>query len=280
MKYDELGDRVKAFESKANAEQFDPHSFILARVDGRAFHTFTKGMAKPYDDMVFTAMIGATIAVSADLKPRLAFVQSDEATFCWHYPKREQVQMCELPFNGRVQKLCSLLAGAFSSAFLDTCVRQDAPRYLELNRVPVFDCRVWDVPTYKDQVDAFTWREKDAVKNAVSSAACTIATPKELEGLRHRERLALMAERGLDWPSFPNAYKHGAYVRRLTTSEPLDPVTWASIPEAKRPPAGTVVDRHRVAVDEQMLSIKQLGNPEEFFVNGAQAKLWGFQAGW
>lgn len=272
MKSDPLGDRVKALEDAANDQQFELGAFVLARVDGRAFHTFTKGMDKPFDSWLLNAMIRATAAVSVDLKSRLAYVQSDEATFSWRYPIGYPAYEA-LPFNGRVQKLCSLTAALFTSAFIDALVKTDPQRYLALNKSPAFDCRIWEVPTYRDQYDAFAWREKDAVKNAVSTAACTVATAKELAGLKHRERLDLLKQRGFDWLSLPNSYKHGAYVRRMERFEEIDELTLAKIPVEKRPVLGALVLRHETKVDERLLSISQLDNVQEFFELGAEAKI-------
>lgn len=273
MKIDILGDRVKAFEDQANDERFQPNAFIIARVDGRAFHTFTKGMKKPVDTWLLDAMIDATIAVASDLKSRLAYVQSDEATFCWHYPTQ---LLGELPFSGRKQKLCSVTAGVFTSAFITSLVRQSCDRFLDVTGkglYPAFDCRIWAVPSHIDQLDAFLWREKDAVKNAVSTAASTIATARELAGLKHRERLDLLQQRGFDWEGLPSTYRNGAYVRRMSRVEELSQDTLAKIPAHVRPIQGSFVTRHYVQVDHQLTSVRQIYNAEGFFCQGAELQL-------
>lgn len=267
MKSDPLGDKVKAFEDASNEQAFAPNAFLLARVDGRAFHTFTKGMGKPADLWLLDSMIHATIETASDFKSRLAYVQSDEATFCWRY---ETPAHGSLPFNGRIQKLCSLIAGIFSASFIDGLMARDPKRYLELGRVPAFDCRIWEVPSAQDQVEAFAWREKDAVKNAVSSAASTVATATELAGMKHRERLALLEARGFDWESLPLAFRSGAYIRRQSRMSEIDAETLAKIPPAKRPAPGALFLRHETAVDPRLLSIHQVYNAYEFFAHGAE----------
>jgi tRNA(His) 5'-end guanylyltransferase len=265
MKSDPLGDKVKALEDVANEHAFEPNAFLIARVDGRAFHTFTRGMAKPADLWLLDSMVHATVETAADFKSRLAYVQSDEATFCWHY---ETPAHGSLPFNGRVQKLCSLIAGVFSACFIDGLVARDPKRYLELGRVPAFDCRIWAVPGAAEQAEAFAWREKDAVKNAVSMAACTVASPSELAGMKHRERLALLEERGFDWEGLPLAFRAGAYVRRQSRMGEIDAETLAKIPPAKRPAAGSLFLRHETAIDPKLQSIHQVYNALEFFTHG------------
>lgn len=267
MKSDPLGDKVKALEDVANDRCFAPNAYLLARVDGRAFHTFTKGMAKPADLWLLDSMIHAAVDTAADFKSRLAYVQSDEATFCWHYDTPTQGA---LPFNGRVQKLCSLIAGVFSAAFIDALVTRDPQRYLALGRVPAFDCRIWEVPGSQEQLEAFAWREKDAVKNAVSTAACTVATPSELAGLKHRERLALLEARGFEWESLPLTYRAGAYIRRQSRMAEIDAETLERIPEVKRPAPGTFFLRHETAVDPALQSVYQIYNAHEFFDYGAE----------
>lgn len=267
MKSDPLGDKVKALEAVANVQCFKPNSFLLARVDGRAFHTFTRGMKKPVDEWLLDSMIDATISVTADFKTRLAFVQSDEATFCWHYDVASQES---LPFNGRTQKLCSLIAGVFSASFINALIKRDSERYLALTRFPAFDCRIWEVASAAEQADAFAWREKDAVKNAISSAACTIATTSELACLKQRERLALLKQRGFDWDALPQAYRKGAYIRRQSRLMEFSTETLAKIPPHKRPPAGIQILRHEVAIDVKLQSIEQVYNISEVLTYGAE----------
>ena len=271
MKVDTLGDNVKAYEGMANGETFfgtsvtEEWSYVVARVDGRAFSTFTRGMEKPVDSWILEAMIQAAEGTFGELRPRLAYVQSDEATFCWHRDSLE--------FNGRKQKHVSLLAATFTGYFIDTLVRTEPQRYLELTKVPKFDSRCWEVPTAWDVLDAFAWREKDAVKNAVSTAARTVAPERELHGTNMQTRRNLLKDRGFDWDSLPASYTNGAYLRHVSYQKPLDPETLARIPEHKRPAEGELVTRHEVRVDTRWTSIHQLDNVMEFFASMEDPKL-------
>lgn len=268
MKVDPLGDRVKLYEEQANSQVFPEGSFVLARVDGRAFHTYTKGLRKPMDIDLQNAMISATQVVAEQLKSVLAYVQSDEATFCWRSTLTNP-----LPFNGRVQKLCSLIAATFTGGFIHNMPGS----WLDERGVPAFDCRIWSVPGYFDQYEAFLWREKDAIKNAVSSAASTIATPRELKDMKHKARLELLKERGFDFESLPREFRHGAYVRRMIRLEELPEETRLKIPESKRPLPGVKFERSDVRVDHQLTSVRQIDNLEAFFAHGAQPSLRGLQ---
>src|SRR3954469_12276586 len=78
---DDLGDRIKRYEN-AYRHRLTPRSSVMIRVDGRAFHTYTRGMTKPFDQRFMESMRTATAAVAAELAGfKLAYTQSDEANF-------------------------------------------------------------------------------------------------------------------------------------------------------------------------------------------------------
>ena len=77
-----LGDRIKRYESVSHGVA-TARTPVLLRVDGRAFHTYTKGMERPFDSKLTDAMVAAAKTVAADMQGfKLAYIQSDEATFC------------------------------------------------------------------------------------------------------------------------------------------------------------------------------------------------------
>ena len=49
MRYKELGSRFKEYENQYAAQKVLPLQPIIARLDGRSFHTFTRGLRRPYD---------------------------------------------------------------------------------------------------------------------------------------------------------------------------------------------------------------------------------------
>jgi hypothetical protein len=60
MKHDTLGNRMKGYESTPKA-RLVPRIPVMMRLDGRAFHTFTRTLQKPYDPRLHRAMwAGAT----------------------------------------------------------------------------------------------------------------------------------------------------------------------------------------------------------------------------
>lgn len=54
-KKDSLGDRMKQYESVSKNFLMKKNPVII-RLDGKAFHTFTRGFEKPFDNIIETAM--------------------------------------------------------------------------------------------------------------------------------------------------------------------------------------------------------------------------------
>ena len=52
---DKMGDRFKAYENCYRI-YLPKRQAVIVRVDGRAFHSFTKGFARPYDIELAAAM--------------------------------------------------------------------------------------------------------------------------------------------------------------------------------------------------------------------------------
>ena len=101
----------------------------------------------------------------------VAYTQSDEITLAW--------KKLDL-FDGRIQKLASVLASTATIIFNKALSETD---YDFRGNVPVFDCRIWNVPTIELAADNFLWREMDATKNSVSMMAHSMFSNKQLQGV-------------------------------------------------------------------------------------------------
>ena len=119
---DDLGDRLKELEDLEAKRRIDKGQFLLARLDGRAFHTFTKGLKRPYDDRLSTLMVDVTKELVHELNARVGYTQSDEISLVWFYDKDSE---SDYPFGGRIQKLCSVLAACATGHFV-----QRLPAYI------------------------------------------------------------------------------------------------------------------------------------------------------
>lgn len=229
MPMDEFGDRMKAYEGVEAKRRLSGEP-ICARIDGRSFSKFTKAFERPFDEDLAAAMQFACRTLVDETKAVIGFVQSDEISLVWDVPE-EGAQMI---FDGRVQKLTSILASKATIAFA-VClsgVRPDAVN----EKLPHFDARVWSVPSRVEAANTILWRSQDARKNGISSAARAHMSPKQMHGLNQLAMVAAMAERGVDYDAlFPRHHKWGTFYQRRTVKRFLTAAELERIPEKNRP---------------------------------------------
>lgn len=202
-----LGNRMKLLEGRESARCLMPLLPALARIDGRSFHSFTRGMARPFDATLSACMVETTARLVVDTGALLGYTQSDEITLLWcQNDAREQMW-----FGGRIQKMVSQLAAQATLIFY-TLVVERMPQYAR--RMPTFDARVWNVPTRAEAVNVLVWRELDAVKNSISMAASEYYSHKELTGKSGSQKQDMLHAKGVNWNDYPASLKRGTYVQR------------------------------------------------------------------
>lgn len=229
MTHDTFGDRCKHYEMAEAGRAATPGMPLLARLDGRAFHSFTRGLSRPFDERLSLCMIETTKFLIDELHAQIGYTQSDEISLLWYVPLNGPAQY---PFNGRYQKLASVLAGLASAKFIKE-LNDKLPEKSSLT--PCFDSRVWQVPTLQDALDVFIWREDDAIKNSISMAASAHFSDRQLHGKHSSEKREMLAEKGIQWNDYPVYFKRGTYLQRQTSERTLSEEERLRIPEAHRP---------------------------------------------
>lgn len=266
MAKDALGDRCKQYEMAEAGRKAMPGLPLLARLDGRAFRTFTRGLRRPYDERLARCMIETARFLVHDLVADVGYTQSDEITLAWYEPPGAQ---SAYPFDGRYQKLTSVLAGMASAKFCQLLFVHLPER---CDRTPCFDCRVWQVPTLTEAVEVFVWREDDATKNSISTAAAALYDDRALHGKDSAQKQELLFQKGVNWNDYPVFFKRGTYLARRTVQREITEEERARIPEASRPAAGTRVTRSQV-VELAMPPIRRVGNAADVLFAGADPTL-------
>jgi tRNA(His) 5'-end guanylyltransferase len=228
-KTDLLGDRMKAFEGVESQRAAVRGKPLLARLDGRAFSTFTTGLRKPYDQRLIDLMVNTTKYLVEETNALLGYTQSDEISLAWYVPEGS---LSEYMFNGKYQKIVSTLAALCTGYFIENLA---AALPEKARKRPTFDARVWQVDTFEDMYDTFLWREKDAVKNSITLAALGKFSHKQLQGVNGQVKKEMLREIGAPWEEMPEQFRRGTYLRRETIFKELDAETLAKIPEGKRP---------------------------------------------
>lgn len=253
MVNDTLGDRCKGYETVEAGRRAVRGQPLMARLDGRAFHTFTRGLRRPYDEGMSRCMIETARTLVQESNALVAYTQSDEITLAW---SEAADSLSEYVFDGRFQKLASVLAGLASARF-----NQLLPHYLpgKAAELPHFDCRVWQVPALADALDVFVWREDDAIKNSITMAALACHGNRELQGKDSSVKLEMMRAKGVDWSAYPAFFQRGTYLQRRASERTLTDEERARIPEAHRPPPEATFTRQAV-VELALAPVRQVGN--------------------
>lgn len=260
---DELGDRMKMYEGVEAGRRLMPLLPIVARLDGRSFHNFTKGMNRPFDEIFTSCMVDTCKELVSHTGALVGYTQSDEITLVWH----SQSTKSQIWFDGRVQKMTSQLAAQATLVFY-RLVFERMPEYA--NRLPSFDARVWNVPTREEAVNAILWREWDATKNSITMAASSYYSHKELHRKNSKEKLDMLQLAGVNWNNYPPSFKRGTYVRRKTMEVAFSTEELDKLPknhDARKNPDLKVI-RSVVGV-EDMPILEKVTNRVEVMFGGA-----------
>jgi tRNA(His) 5'-end guanylyltransferase len=255
---------MKMYEGMEAGRRLMPLLPVLARIDGRAFHSFTRGMDRPFDAVFSSSMVDTTAALVRATGACMGYTQSDEITLAWH----SENPKTQIWFDGRIAKMTSQL-GAQATLIFYRLVLERMPQYAD--RMPSFDARVWSVPNRSEGANVFLWRELDATKNSVSMAASAHYSHKELHEKNSPQKHDMLHDKGVKWNDYPALFKRGAYVQRKTKSIPFSAEELDRLPmkhEARTNPS-LVIERSVCEV----LDLPPLGtitNREDVIFKGAE----------
>lgn len=212
------------YEGAEAGRMFMPMLPIVARMDGRAFSKFTKGMKRPYDPRMSEAMIRTTEHLVRETNALMGYTQSDEITLVWFTDNLKS----QVWFNGRITKMVSSLAAETTLAFYEeTCELMPEFR----RKRPRFDARVWQVPNMVEASNAFLWREMDATKNSIQMAGRHYYSHKQLHQKNTGDiKDMLINEKGVNWNDYPDFFKRGTFIQRCVSSEAFSRDELASLP--------------------------------------------------
>lgn len=228
---DPLGDLLKAQEQTEAGRKANPYLPLMARIDGKCFSKFTKGLERPFDKRFVDLMIATTKHLVEESEGLLGYVQSDEISLYWHLDK-DNYSNRQFWFDGKFQKLTSILAATASSFFT-----ANLPEYLpeKVGQYPVFDTRVWSVPDLEHVRKNFLWRYKDAQKNSVSMFARHFFSHRQLQGKTSQEMKQMLASIGQPWKGLPGFFREGTFIKRQRVWMPPDSPEFNNIPKPYKP---------------------------------------------
>ena len=190
---DSLGDRMKRYESITDYSLISL-SPVIIRLDGRSFHSLTRGLDKPYDEFFINAMNNTAKKLCEEIQNcRLAYVQSDEISLVL----LEKNYEAEAWFDNRLNKILSISSSIATKTFtfnlMESCLKGSmVPKkgYEKLFEDGMFDARAFNL-SKEEVTNYFIWRQNDCIRNAKTMYAQTYIPSKQLHGKSAEERIEL-----------------------------------------------------------------------------------------
>ena len=217
---DNIGDRMKSFYEDRTRYQLTRRTNTIIRIDGKAFHTYTKGLKRPFDEGLMEDMNKTTEYLCQNIQgAKFGYVQSDEisilitdyddiSTHAW--------------FDANLQKMASIAASLATAEFnrlrlirkMNTTVAT-AGSILEQFKLAMFDARVFQIPYQEEVINYFIWRQQDATRNSISSVAQSLYSTKELHGKKTNDMQEMIFQKGINWNDYKPREKRGSLIRKV-----------------------------------------------------------------
>ena len=218
---DALGDRMKEFYENRSKTYLTRRTPVIIRLDGKAFHSFTRGFNRPYDEIFHQTMNETLKLLCMNIQGcKIGYTQSDEITLLLtDYEKLNT----DAWFGYSVQKMCSV-AASMATLFFNQQLRKSFEEYFNENTTSeeyyltmvravdkgaMFDARAFNIP--KEEVaNCFIWRQQDATRNAIQMLGQSFFSHKELENKDQNDiQDMLMLDKGVNFNDMPIEFKRG-----------------------------------------------------------------------
>lgn len=232
---DELGMRMKEFYEEVPKTRLVRRMPVAIRIDGKAFHTFTRGFQKPFDEILVKSMQDTMKYLCENIQGCvLGYTQSDEITLI--LVDYQNLNSCAW-FDYEVQKMCSISASMATMAFNKFFTKN--VNYFEMThehddtineycttlvnateKGAMFDARCFNIP--KEEVcNLIYWRQLDATRNSIQMVGQANFSHKELQKKScNMIQEMLFAEKGINWNDYPTYLKRGSCCIKTTIQNP------------------------------------------------------------
>lgn len=213
---DDLGTRMKTQYEMRTRTYLPRRTYTILRLDGKAFHTYTRKCTRPYDGALVSAMDDTTRALCEQIQGVVfAYVQSDEMSLLLQdFAKIET----DAWFDGQVQKMVSISASIASAEFNHIRDYDKAAGLisdLQHPHLALFDARVFTIPDKTEVANYFIWRQKDATRNSLQMLAQHYFSSKELHGKSQADIHDMLHGVGVNWNNQPAKFKRGRFITKV-----------------------------------------------------------------
>jgi tRNA(His) 5'-end guanylyltransferase len=221
---DALGNRMKSFYEDRFRYKLPRRSFTVIRIDGKAFHTFTKGLKKPFDGGLMEDMDQTAVYLCKNIQgAKLAYVQSDEISLV--LTDFDDLDTAAW-FDGNIQKMASIAASLATAKFnqlrmsRSTWEGYDIPGHLDQDdidkfKLAMFDARVFQIPYIEEVINYLVWRQQDATRNSIQSVAQSLYSHSELSGKKQNDLQEMIFQNGSNWNNYTSGEKRGRLIQKV-----------------------------------------------------------------
>jgi len=228
---DDLGDRMKADYEQRTRVLLPRRTYTIVRVDGKAFHQYTRGLARPFDFELMADMDMTAIALCKEVTGcAFAYVQSDEISLLL---TDFATPATEAWFDGSLQKIVSITASIATAAFNRARFVRSMRRKLEVGEEALppegwetfpmaqFDSRAFTIPNPGEVASYFLWRQQDATRNSISMATRAEYPHEAVVGKSTDAMQEMLWQRGINWNDYPDACRRGRMIVRTKRCETI-----------------------------------------------------------
>lgn len=217
--YDSLGDRMKGYEHITRSFLIRRMPVII-RLDGKAFHTYTRKCTKPYDPILHTIRWKTLNYLCNNIQGVIiGYSQSDEISLIL----KDWLSFTTQPwFNNNFQKIVSVSASMCTMFWNKTTHDYNQLGVTELTSSAMFDSRAFNLPK-EEVVNYLIWRQQDWERNSIQMLAQSYYSQKQMHGLScDKLRTMVEQEHGIVWGNLAPYKKQGEI---WLAGQELDPQT-------------------------------------------------------
>lgn len=236
---DALGTRMKTYYEQVPKTRLVRRMPVAIRIDGKAFHTFTRGFQKPFDEVLGNAMVRTMEYLCKNIQGCVfGYTQSDEITLL--LIDYQTLDTCAW-FDYEVQKMCSISASMATMAF-NKFFQKEFDQWLSdhiefpfdygddtinladktlgktygksIANGAMFDARCFNIPK-EEACNLVYWRQLDATRNSIQMVGQANFSQNELQGKSCNViQDMLLTQRGINWNNYPTRWKRGVAWKR------------------------------------------------------------------
>lgn len=202
-----LGDRMKGYEKVPSQKLYNKMPVIL-RLDGKAFHTYTKGFDKPFDADLHEVRQDTLKYLCENIQGALfGYSQSDELSIVLQYWDTFETSSW---FDNKIMKLCSVSASMCTAEWnYNTCWSGKKDKFR--GKIALFDSRCFNIPK-EEVLNYLVWRQQDWERNSVQMLGQSLYSHKQLQKVSCKEIITnVESDYGIIWGQLPSWQKRGEF---------------------------------------------------------------------